>query len=209
MTDSHPFRRFRKVSATKTETWKGKHRFEHWYLDNQVYFITARCREQFHVFASEQAKNLFWDRFDHYTKKYEFFPWVTSLLGNHYHTLGYLRVGENLGQMMRHLHGSVAKLVNDLLPEPHLPFWREAGNQDYFDGCIRDAKQCRCAYRYTLTQAERHGIVRDYREYSHTHVAIELERGLKRAIELRAFLEDVPYKRYQQQERKAFRKTGH
>ena len=30
-----------------------------------------------------------------------FFPWVTSLLNNHYHTLGYLRVGENLGPMMQ------------------------------------------------------------------------------------------------------------
>jgi hypothetical protein len=104
--------------------------------------------------------------------------------------------------MMRHLHGSVAKLVNDLLPARHLPFWREAGNQDYFDGCIRDEKQCRRAFRYTLTQAERHGIARDYRDYPHTRVDIELEQGLKRALELRAFLEHVPYKRHQQQERK-------
>lgn len=209
MSDSHQFRQFRQCSATKTEIWKGHHRFEHWYLDNQVYFITARCRAKFPAFESEQAKTVFWERFDYYTKKYEFYPWVTSLLNNHYHTLGYLRKGENLGQLMRRLHGSVAKLVNDLLAEPHLPFWREAGNQDYFDGCIRDVKQCRRAYRYTLTQAERHGIVKDYRGYPHTHVAIELERGLKRSLELRAFLEDVPYKRYQQQERRASRRTGH
>lgn len=38
-------------------------------------------------------------------------------MNNHYHTLGYLYVGNNLKQLMQRLHGSVAKLVNDLLPE--------------------------------------------------------------------------------------------
>jgi hypothetical protein len=83
---------------------------------------------------------------------------------------------------MRRIHGSVAKLVNDLLPERRLPFWREAGHRDYFDGCISDERQCRRAYKDTLTQAVRHGIVKDFREYPHTHAPIELERGLKRAL---------------------------
>jgi hypothetical protein len=192
-----PFRRFRTSSSSSREYYNGKHRFEHWYLDNQVYFLTARCRDRFPAFATESAKAIFWDRFDFYTNKYGFTPWVTSLLDNHYHTLGYLRVGNNLPQMMRRIHGSVAKLVNDLLPSRHLPFWREAGHRDYFDGCIRDEKQCRRAYKYTLTQAVRHGIVKDFREYPHTHAPIDLERGLKRALELQAFLDKVPYKRYE------------
>jgi hypothetical protein len=191
------FRRFRKSSSTLREYHNGRHRFEHWYLDNQVYFFTARCRDRYPAFASEAAKAVFWDRFKHYTAKYGITPWVTSLLDNHYHTLGYQRVGENLLQMMRRLHGSVAKLVNDLLPERRVPFWREKGHRDYFDGCIRDEKQCRRAYQYTLTQGVRHGIVKDWRDYRHTKVDIDLERGLKRALELQAFLEKVPYKRYQ------------
>lgn len=191
-----PFHKFRKSSATKTHVHKGRHRYEHWYRDNQVYFITARCRERFAAFASEEAKKTFWDRFDHYTHEFGFVPWVTSRLDNHYHTLGYLKVGENLGPMMQRLHGSVAKLVNDRLPVRRVPFWREAGNRDYFDGCIRSEKQCRLAYMYTLRQAVRHGIAKDWREYLHTHVAIDLERGVARALELGAFLEGVPYKRY-------------
>jgi hypothetical protein len=191
------FRHFRASSSSSAETYKGRHRFEHWYLDNQVYFITARCRDRYPAFASEQAKAVFWDRFEHYANEYGFTPWVTSLLDNHYHTLGYLRVGEKLGPMMQRLHGSVAKLVNDLLPERRAPFWSERGHRDYFDGCIRDEKQCRLAYRYTFRQAMRHGIVSDWREYPHTRAQIELERGVKRALELKAFLEGVPYKRYQ------------
>jgi hypothetical protein len=190
------FSNFRRSSATRTTTYREQNRYEHWYRDNQVYFITARCRDKCPAFASEAAKAVFWDRFNFYTEKYLFFPWVTSLLDNHYHTLGYLRIGENLGPLMQKLHGSVAKLVNDLLPERRLPFWREAGHQDYFDGCIRNEKQCRSAYRYTLTQAERHGIVEDWRTYPHTRVSIQLEIGLKRALELDAFMEGVSYKRY-------------
>ena len=164
--------------------------------DNQVYFITARCRDKFPAFESEQAKAVFWDRFNHYCKEHQFFPWVTSLMSNHYHVVGYCRIGSGLGQMMRKIHGSVAKLVNDLLPERRVPFWREAGHQDYFDGCLRDEKQCRLAYRYTLTQSVRHRICRDYRDYPHTRVSIDVDVGVKRSLELKAFMEGVPYKRY-------------
>jgi hypothetical protein len=190
------FSNFRRSSATLTKIFREQRRYEHWYRDNQVYFITARCRDKYPAFAKESAKVVFWDRFNFYTHQFEFFPWGTSLLDNHYHTLGYLRVGENLGPLMQKLHGSVAKLVNDLLPERRLPFWREAGHQDYFDGCLRNEKQCRLAYRYTLTQASRHGIVEDWRSYPHTRISIQLDAGVKRALELGAFMEGVSYRRY-------------
>jgi len=177
----------RKSSYTSHVRYDNEHRFEHWYRDNTVYFITARCRDKFPAFNSDHAKSIFWDRFDHYTRLQGFVPWVTSLLNNHYHTVGYLKQGENLGPMMQKIHGSVAKLVNDTLPERRLPFWRRAGHHDYFDGCIRSAKQCRRAYRYTLLQAVRHRLFADYRQYSHTHVHIEIEKGIHRASELGAF----------------------
>jgi REP element-mobilizing transposase RayT len=188
--------RFRSVSHSGHERWEGQHRFEHWYRDNSVYFITARCRDRFGAFASEQAKLIFWDRFARCTREYGFVPWVTTLIDNHYHTLGYLRVGKNLGQMMRQLHGSVAKLFNDTLSERYLPFWRARGGRDYFDGCIRDEMQCRRAYRYTLMQSTRHGICEDWRAYPHTRVWIDVDRGVKRAKEIKAFMEGVPYPRY-------------
>lgn len=190
-------RTFRTSAATEHEFYDGQHRFEHWYRDNTVYFITARCRERHPAFKSEEAKAVFWDRFDHYANEYGFEPWVKTLMNNHYHVLGYLRVGDNLGRLMQRIHGSVAKLVNDLLPLRHVPFWRRAGNQDYFDGCIRDVLQARRAYQYTLMQAVRAGIVRDYREYPHTRIDLELEPAIARAVELNAFPERVPYKRYE------------
>jgi len=153
-------------------------------------------RDGFPAFKTEQAKTIFWDRFIYYCGKYGFIPWVTSLLDNHYHTIGYLKVGKNLGAFMQRFHGSVAKLVNDTLETRHLPFWRSKGNQDYFDGCIRSEKQARLAYGYTYRQSVRHGIVQDVRDCPHTRVNVDLERAIKRALELNAFMENVRYKRY-------------
>ncbi|MEM9752406.1 MAG: hypothetical protein AAF916_03380 [Planctomycetota bacterium] len=190
----------RKSSHTKTHRFRGHHRFEHWYADNQVYFLTARCRDRVPAFASESARTVFWDRFEHYTATYGFTPWITSLLDNHYHTLGYLRHGENLGPLMQRLHGSVAKLVNDHLEsrdQPRLkPFFREAGHQDYFDGCLRSEKQGRLTYRYVQIQSERHGFTNDWRSYPHTRINVELEPAIQRANELHAWMTGVPYKRY-------------
>lgn len=185
-----------KSSSTQHREYKGEHRFEHWYVDNQVYFITARCREKFAAFQSEEAKAVFWDRATFYMQQAQFTPWVVSLLANHYHILGYCKLAQPFGQMMRKVHGSIAKLVNDLLPARHVPFWAEQGHQDYFDGCIRSELQCRRAFRYVMTQSVRHGICSDWKDYPHTRVTVDLERGVKRSLELKAFLEGVPYKRY-------------
>ncbi len=196
-----PHRPTHKTSRSPHKILHGVHRFEHWYRDNQVYFITAKCRDGLAAFKSERAKSIFWDRFEHWTNRYGFTPWITSLMDNHYHTLGYLRVGENLGEMMRRLHGSVAKLVNDVLDERLVPFWRGEDGHDYFDDCIRDETQCRRAYRYTLIQSVRHGVCARWEDYPHTRVRVELDRGVKRALELGALLVGVPYKRYEKRSR--------
>jgi len=187
----------RKSTPGRRETYQGQHRFEHWYRNNTVYFITARCRDRYPALASEDAKAIFWDRFLHYSNQHGFVPWIITALDNHYHALGYLYIGAELGEMMRKIHGSVAKLINDILPERRVPFWRDSESKDYFDGCIRDELQCRRAYKYTYLQAVRAGICTDPKRYPHTRVFIELERGLARALELSAFLPQVPYKRYQ------------
>ena len=190
-------KRIHKTARHRDERFNGHHRYEHWYVDNQVYFITARCRYRYPAFASEEAKTVFWDRFDHWTTACGFTPWVTSLINKHYHTLGYNRSGEQLKTMMQRLHGSVAKLVNDLLPERRADFWRDHQGREFMDGCIRHELQARRAYRYTLTQCRRHGICEDFRDYPHTRINVEMERAIRRAAELNAFMRGVPYQRYE------------
>jgi hypothetical protein len=184
----------RKSSYTKLERFKGQHRFEHWYVDNQCYFITARCANKFFAFDTLERRSIFWDRFTHYTQQHGFIPFVTSLMVNHYHTIGYLHVGTELGPMMRKLHGSVAKLVNDTLDHRLVPFWHDRKHHDYFDGCIRDETQHRRAYRYTLTQHKRQ---REQNDHRRTRVGLSLEASVKFIADRRAWMEPVPYQRYQ------------
>jgi len=190
------YKPIRRVSRSSQPRHEGRLRFEHWHVDNQVYFITARCRDGFPAFRAERAKTVFWERFDHYTGMFGYTPWITSLVANHYHTLGYLREGGNLSTMMQRVHGSVAKLVNDTLEVRLTRFWRDAKGKEYFDGCIRDESQARKAYRYTCIQSERHGLAEDWRGYPHTRINVTLERAIKRSLELGAFMESMPYKRY-------------
>jgi len=196
--------RFRRSSATSHEFYGNDHRFEHWYRDNTVYFITSKVRDGFAAFATEAAKNIFWDRFEYYTKVHGFVPWVATVMNNHYHFEGYLKHGEELGEMMRKLHGSVAWIVMKKIEIKHVPFWRSAGNKDYFDGCIRDALQAYRAFNYTRDQAVRAHLVRHWSEYPHTRLYLDRDLCIARAAELGAYLEDVAYARY---ERK--KKHGH
>lgn len=191
------FRPILKTFRSTRKVYEGQHRYEHWYVDNQIYFITARCRDQFSAFESDRAKAIFWDRFEHYRQEFGFEPWVTSLLNNHYHTVGYLRVGINLKKFMQRLHGSVAKLVNDVLLERRADFWRDGKGEEYFDGCLRSEKQGRATYRYVLTQCRRHRICDDYRLYAHTRIYVPIEDAIRHALNLNAFLTGVPYKRYE------------
>ena len=204
----------RKSSAGRRVPFRKRDDFQHWYRDNQAYFITVRCRQQFPAFATENAKVIFWQQYDQYCNRFGFTPWVTSLMDNHYHAIGYLRRGTGLAPLMRRLHGSVAKRVNDVLqqlgqagelqfpgPTPLIngrlvPFWRDRKHKNYFDGCLRDQKQGRLAYRYVQLQSQRHGLCDDWRDYPHTRINVALEAAIKRAVQLDAFLRGVPYKRY-------------
>ncbi len=94
----------RKSSGTSHEFFDGQHRYEHWYRDNTVYFITSKVRDGFPAFATEEAKGIFWDRFTYYTQLHGFITWIATLMNNHYHFIGYLKDGEQLGEMMRKLH---------------------------------------------------------------------------------------------------------
>ena len=192
---------FRKSSISSGEYYDGQHRFEHWYRDNSIYFITAHCRNRFPAFESEDAKAIFRERFDFYAKKYAFVPLITSLIDNHYHTELYVKDAKNLGTFMRGLHRSVAKLVNDVLEregKPRLePFWYDTGKQGYFDGCLRNEKQHRRAHRYIWLQSVRHGIAKDPREYPHTRECVRVDVAVKRALEVHAYMQDVSYKRYE------------
>jgi hypothetical protein len=99
--------------------------------------------------------------------------------------------------MVQRIHGSVAKLVNDLLPERRKDFWRDGKGFEYFDGCLRDELQLRRTHGYVLRQAIKARLVKDWREYPDTHVNLDVDACVAYAKAHNGFLEDIPYKRYE------------
>src|SRR4051812_40842515 len=97
-----------KSRSTTRERYDGYHRFEHWYRDSQVYFITSTVRGHAHAFRTEETKQIFWTQFEKYAPQFGFDPWIVSVLSNHDHTLGYLRYAKDLPLLMQRVHGSVA-----------------------------------------------------------------------------------------------------
>jgi hypothetical protein len=102
-----------------------------------------------------------------------------------------------LKELMRKLHGSVAKRVNDQLESRLVPFWGDGENRDYFDGCLRDETQLVRSYRYVFRQPVRHGICKKPRDYPHTRVYLSLEECVAFAREHRALMYGIPYARYE------------
>lgn len=164
--------------------------------------ITARVRDRRHVFTTPETQDIFWTKFGQYTSAHGFHPWVTTLMSNHYHTIGYVDRADDVGEMMRKLHGSVATLVCQSLEITHKPFWLDDHHRDYFDGCLRDETQLRRSYAYVRDQAVAAGLVRDWHAYPNTRVQLDLESAVTFANARDAWLPEVPYARYDDRSRK-------
>jgi len=57
------------------------------------------------------------------------------------------------------------------------------------------------AYRYTKLQAVRAGLVTDSHDLPHTRVDVECDAMIRRPLQLKCFLEDVPYARYERKQK--------
>ena len=176
----------------------GRHRAEHWAIDNQIYFITARCRDRLPAFRAEEAKSVFWRQLHRKAEAHGFTLIIVSLMDNHYHLLGHLREGEQLHHMMHGLHGSVARYVNQItdLASQVKPMFRERSNRQYMDGAVRSSKQFTRCFGYIERQSVRHRICKSAEDYPHTRVFVEMERARARALEISAFLHGVGDRRH-------------
>ena len=172
---------------------KHRHRCEHWHIDNQIYFITARCRDRLPAFRTEAAKAIFWQQLDIKAQAHGFTPIITSLIDNHYHVLGHLREGEQLTPLIRGLHSSVARYINQVTPEAEQvkPLFRMQTGKQYFDGAIRSSKQFIRTFRYIERQGIWHKLCQPGEAYAHTRISVERDRAMKRALRIGAFLYGV------------------
>ena len=90
------------------------HHPPHIYLNNSIYFITARIYQKEKIFNTDQKKKIMfenlWNEFSRIG--YKLYSW--AILDNHYHIEFKTKLGKNLGKALNLIHGRTSFEINKL-----------------------------------------------------------------------------------------------
>jgi len=138
-----------------------KHQPPHLYLDNTIYFVTARTFKKQLVLQSPERRTEFIKKILEEFAIYGFkiYSWVIQR--DHYHCLFRTNKGRDLSTLIHHLHGKTAFLWNREDQTPGRTVW-----QNYFDTCIRDEKQFYTHLNYTHHNPVKHGYAQKMEDYA-------------------------------------------
>ncbi len=132
----------------------------HIYLDNAIYFVSARIYKSQPVLKTPNRRTEFLRKIARELIIYDFkiFGWTINL--NHYHLLFKTRFGHDLPVFFHQLHGSSAFEWNREDRTPGRKIW-----QNYFDTCIRDKRHFFIHLNYIHHNAIKHGYVKGMGDY--------------------------------------------
>jgi putative transposase len=148
----------------------------HLFLDDTPYFITGAIYNKRPLLAGSEIKKqlieLLIRRFDHYGWRLD--DWV--ILDNHYHLLGYSRIGKDLDRLIRSIHSQSAGFI---LTQTHSapPIW-----WNYWDYCPRNEEEYRVRQNYLLYNPVKHGYVQDLKDYPWSSFNDRLKREGREAL---------------------------
>ena len=131
----------------------------HLYIDNEIYFVTARTVDTNHYFDTENKKQLLLDIIKKSCQRCgaELIAWV--VLDNHYHILFRLREGERLAKLMQYINGSSAFQLNRMENKRKRKIWF-----NYWDTCIRDEDGFYTRLNYIHHNPRKHGYVEEIQD---------------------------------------------
>ena len=132
-----------------------KHHPPHVYLDDTLYFLTARTVEKNKLFNTEEKKKIFYKTLKDILERYNYFLHAWTILDNHYHLLMRIATGENLKFFVKDLHSLSAKRINELDDQIGRKVWFQ-----YWDRCIRDEKDFYLRFNYIHHNLVKHGYVK-------------------------------------------------
>ena len=132
----------------------------HLYLDEAVYFVTARTYHSKCYIELDNKKQLLFDQIqqvfsDH---AYQLFAWI--ILDNHYHLLFKSNRGSDLPKIMQHIHGGCSFKMNALDGVRGRKIF-----QNYWDTGIRNRRSFYIHFNYIHHNPVKHGYVSDMRDY--------------------------------------------
>lgn len=131
----------------------------HLYLNNQIYFITARTVNQ-ELFFHAHHKKLLLQRVIQEAKtklKISFYAW--AILANHYHLLFKLPQGKDLPNFVHTINGKSAFLLNKLDKIQQRKIWF-----NYWDHCIRNEVDFWKHFNYIHHQPVKHNLYKNQNE---------------------------------------------
>jgi putative transposase len=132
----------------------------HIYLDNTIYFITARTKDRSPYFDSEGKKSLLSEQLFVTAKKHglKLIAWVVQ--DNHYHVLVHIKKKHDLVLFIKTLHGKSAIELNKLDGQLGRKIW-----VNYWDHGIRNDPDFWKHFNYIHYNPVKHGYVKNMEDY--------------------------------------------
>ncbi|MBI5071310.1 transposase [Candidatus Falkowbacteria bacterium] len=131
----------------------------HLYVDQQIYFITARTVNQELFFSSQNKKLILYKTIGEAGRKFQsnFYTW--SILSNHYHLLFKMARGKDLPDFIQTINGKSAFQLNKIDRVQKRKIWF-----NYWDHCIRDEVDFWKHFNYIHHQPVKHGLCKTQTE---------------------------------------------
>ncbi|MBD3359384.1 MAG: hypothetical protein GF365_01595 [Candidatus Buchananbacteria bacterium] len=131
----------------------------HVYLDDQIYFITARTIKAKRFFNNEEKIRILSNKIILTVEKFNLKLFAWSVLMNHYHLLFLLKNGNKLPAIIRSINGGASYDLNKFENMPGRQIW-----WNYWDYCIRDEDDFYKHFNYIHSNPIKHGLVKNHEE---------------------------------------------
>jgi len=138
-----------------------RHHPFHLYLDEAVYFVSARVYKGEMVLNTAEKRQLVLEAIQTNIARFKGNLYAWTILPNHYHVLFKLPEGKELPKLMQTINGRCAFEINALDQRRGRKVF-----QNYWDYCIRDQKDFYTHFNYIHHNAVKHGHAKKMGDYS-------------------------------------------
>jgi len=148
----------------------------HFYLENQVYFITTTTEGRKPVFAKEEDALILWNVINNQRERERVHLLGFVIMPDHLHLVIIPRGGTRISFIMQEIKKGSARLINRLRGR-----WGKLWRDEYYDYIIRDEEDLREKLRYVHHNSVKKGLVEDEQRYPFSSANPKYERFLFKA----------------------------
>jgi len=154
------------------------HNPPHIYLDDTIYFITARTIEKNNYFSSDKKKEILKNKLSETVHELKIIIYAWVILGNHYHLLIKINKNKNLSKLIQLFHGRTSYILNKIDNKKGRQVWF-----NYWDYCIRNDEDFNNHLDYINFNPVKHGLVNKPGDYKYSSYGQYLKKGYYEAEE--------------------------